>query len=196
MVRNQNFHFWQQSYYKMCVFVFQYLACLSTSSSNDKLAFDVGLQAHSQGIRRIVLLCYIIELSCSLNTVLRNKLQIWHSTHLYAKHSQFLREILYTSNYNFVISCLFAGEACWWTVHPASKQRSEGEKIRVGDDLILVSVATERYLVRALTVAVSLSYALQFCLNIFSTQRRSTTCQSWMLPSMLPIGPCSLSELG
>ncbi|XP_017777975.1 PREDICTED: ryanodine receptor [Nicrophorus vespilloides] len=63
-----------------------YLACLSTSSSNDKLAFDVGLQEHSQG------------------------------------------------------------EACWWTVHPASKQRSEGEKIRVGDDLILVSVATERYL--------------------------------------------------
>lgn len=25
--------------------------------------------------------------------------------------------------------------------------RSEGEKVRVGDDLILVSVATERYLV-------------------------------------------------
>ena len=68
--------------------IFQYLACLSTSSSNDKLSFDVGLQEHSQG------------------------------------------------------------EACWWTVHPASKQRSEGEKVRVGDDLILVSVATERYLVR------------------------------------------------
>ena len=64
-----------------------YLACLSTSSSNDKLAFDVGLQENSQG------------------------------------------------------------EACWWTIHPASKQRSEGEKVRVGDDLILVSVATERYLV-------------------------------------------------
>nr|XP_049707621.1 ryanodine receptor isoform X34 [Helicoverpa armigera] len=63
-----------------------YLACLSTSSSQDKLAFDVGLQQHSQG------------------------------------------------------------EACWWTLHPASKQRSEGEKVRVGDDLILVSVATERYL--------------------------------------------------
>uniref|UniRef100_A0A4D5R9V0 Ryanodine receptor 44F n=1 Tax=Scolopendra viridis TaxID=118503 RepID=A0A4D5R9V0_SCOVI len=63
-----------------------YLACLSTSSSNDKLAFDVGLQDHCQG------------------------------------------------------------EACWWTIHPASKQRSEGEKVRVGDDLILVSVATERYL--------------------------------------------------
>ena len=66
-----------------------YLACLSTSSSKDKLSFDVGLREDSQG------------------------------------------------------------EACWWTIHPASKQRSEGEKVRVGDDLILVSVATERYLVSA-----------------------------------------------
>lgn len=40
-----------------------------------------------------------------------------------------------------------SGEACWWTIHPASKQRSEGEKVRVGDDLILVSVSSERYLV-------------------------------------------------
>ncbi|XP_048259812.1 ryanodine receptor-like isoform X9 [Haliotis rufescens] len=63
-----------------------YLSCLSTSSSNDKLAFDVGLQE--------------------------------------------------TAN----------GESCWWTIHPASKQRSEGEKVRVGDDLILVSVSSERYL--------------------------------------------------
>jgi len=29
--------------------LFQYLACLSTSSSNDKLSFDVGLQEHSHG---------------------------------------------------------------------------------------------------------------------------------------------------
>lgn len=64
-----------------------YLACLSSSSSNDKLAFDVGVQESNEG------------------------------------------------------------EACWWTIHPASKQRSEGEKVRVGDDVILVSVATERYLV-------------------------------------------------
>ncbi|XP_061915089.1 ryanodine receptor 2-like isoform X1 [Entelurus aequoreus] len=39
-----------------------------------------------------------------------------------------------------------AGEVCWWTVHPASRQRSEGEKVRVGDDLILVNVSSERYL--------------------------------------------------
>ena len=46
-----------------------------------------------------------------------------------------------------VTQCTVTGEACWWTVHPASKQRSEGEKVRVGDDVIFVSVATERYLV-------------------------------------------------
>jgi hypothetical protein len=46
-----------------------------------------------------------------------------------------------------LILSLPIGEACWWTMHPASKQRSEGEKVRVGDDLILVSVSSERYLV-------------------------------------------------
>jgi ryanodine receptor 2 len=64
-----------------------FLVCLSTCSSNDKIAFDVGVQESNNG------------------------------------------------------------EASWWTIHPASKQRSEGEKVRVGDDVILVSVATERYLV-------------------------------------------------
>ncbi|CAF5045595.1 unnamed protein product [Rotaria magnacalcarata] len=64
-----------------------YLSCLSTSTSNDKLAFDVGLKEDAQG------------------------------------------------------------ESCWWTIHPASKQRSEGEKVRFNDDVILVSVFSERYLV-------------------------------------------------
>lgn len=41
------------------------------------------------------------------------------------------------------------GESCWWTIHPASKQRSEGEKVRFNDDVILVSVFSERYLVSA-----------------------------------------------
>ncbi|TPP59596.1 Ryanodine receptor 44F [Fasciola gigantica] len=63
-----------------------YLACLSTSTSQDKLAFDVGLQSKADT------------------------------------------------------------EACWWTIHPASKQRSVGEKVRIGDDLIIVSVSSERYL--------------------------------------------------
>ena len=51
------------------------------------------------------------------------------------------------SRFLLVTQCTVTGEACWWTVHPASKQRSEGEKVRVGDDVIFVSVATERYLV-------------------------------------------------
>jgi hypothetical protein len=45
------------------------------------------------------------------------------------------------------INTLFIGESCWWTIHPASKQRSEGEKVRFNDDVILVSVFSERYLV-------------------------------------------------
>ncbi|XP_065312718.1 ryanodine receptor-like isoform X2 [Gordionus sp. m RMFG-2023] len=65
-----------------------YLSCLSSTSSMDKLAFDVGLKDKSR---------------CT-------------------------------------------GESSWWTVHPASKQRSEGEKVRIGDDLILISVSSERYL--------------------------------------------------
>ena len=54
---------------------------------------------------------------------------------------------LFIECYNSVSFTLITGESCWWTIHPASKQRSEGEKVRVGDDLILVSVASERYLV-------------------------------------------------
>lgn len=49
---------------------------------------------------------------------------------------------------------LYVGEACWWTIHPASKQRSEGEKVRIGDDLILVSVSSERYLVSTTLTAI------------------------------------------
>ena len=56
---------------------------------------------------------------------------------------QTLSKIKISSNTQIMI----LGESCWWTIHPSSKQRSEGEKVRVGDDAILVSVATERYLV-------------------------------------------------
>lgn len=55
--------------------------------------------------------------------------------------------LICVSAYVFVRLCVCVGEACWWTIHPASKQRSEGEKVRVGDDLILVSISSERYLV-------------------------------------------------
>lgn len=49
---------------------------------------------------------------------------------------------------NGAVCFLYAlGETCWWIVHPSSRQRSEGEKVRVGDDLILVNMSSERYLV-------------------------------------------------
>lgn len=89
------------------------MTCLSTSTSNDKLAFDVGLQHDSQGIASNKKKCYMR---------IRNKYIFIHQ-----------------------------GESCWWTIHPASKQRSEGEKVRIGDDIILVSVASERYLVNDTT---------------------------------------------
>lgn len=68
-------------------------------------------------------------------------------------------------NSNFFFRIL--GEACWWTLHPASKQRSEGEKVRVGDDLILVSVATERYLVNMRKISVLNRLKSQFSYRVF-----------------------------
>ena len=69
----------------------------------------------------------------------------------------------------------YSGEACWWTVHPASKQRSEGEKVRVGDDVIFVSVATERYLVKKNFDDFKKNH---FTLNIASYQgKQSIHCQ-------------------
>lgn len=59
-------------------------------------------------------------------------------------------------------------------MHPASKQRSEGEKVRVGDDLILVSVATERYLVRSMfrqNIYLIIQYDEIFINNILKTTR-------------------------
>ena len=82
------------------------MSCLSTSTSNDKLAFDVGLKEDAQG------------------------------------------------------------ESCWWTIHPASKQRSEGEKVRFNDDVILVSVFSERYLVRNSKYQNSISIFLLACLYV------------------------------
>lgn len=67
-----------------------------------------------------------------------------------------------------------SGESRWWTVHPASKQRSEGEKVRVGDDLILVSVATERYLVSAREQLGSLTNLLLFYCPHFAESNRIT----------------------
>lgn len=96
------------------------------------------------------------------------------------------------------------GEACWWTVHPASKQRSEGEKVRVGDDLILVSVATERYLVfqpKICTKFQNISFWIlrnNIHSHLFffpsSIPPKRTIYRWWTPRSTWPTGPCNRTE--
>ncbi|KAK1793405.1 hypothetical protein P4O66_011783 [Electrophorus voltai] len=74
-------------------------------------------------------------------------------------------------------------EACWWTIHPASKQRSEGEKVRIGDDLILVSVSSERYLHLSLSngsVQVDASF-MQTLWNVHPTCSGSSVEEGYLL---------------
>ncbi|XP_030634419.1 ryanodine receptor 3 [Chanos chanos] len=75
------------------------------------------------------------------------------------------------------------GEACWWTIHPASKQRSEGEKVRIGDDLILVSVSSERYLHLSISngnVQVDASF-MQTLWNVHPTCSGSSVEEGYLL---------------
>ncbi|XP_046711318.1 ryanodine receptor 3-like [Silurus meridionalis] len=75
------------------------------------------------------------------------------------------------------------GEACWWTIHPASKQRSEGEKVRIGDDLILVSVSSERYLHLSISngnIQVDASF-MQTLWNVHPTCSGSTVKEGYLL---------------
>ncbi|XP_064920308.1 ryanodine receptor 3 isoform X2 [Columba livia] len=76
-----------------------------------------------------------------------------------------------------------AGEACWWTIHPASKQRSEGEKVRIGDDLILVSVSSERYLHLSMSngsIQVDASF-MQTLWNVHPTCSGSNITEGYLL---------------
>ncbi|XP_064003828.1 ryanodine receptor 3 [Pogoniulus pusillus] len=76
-----------------------------------------------------------------------------------------------------------AGEACWWTIHPASKQRSEGEKVRIGDDLILVSVSSERYLHLSISngsIQVDASF-MQTLWNVHPTCSGSSITEGYLL---------------
>ncbi len=68
----------------------------------------------------------------------------WHSMSEFKNRTKVIKTL---DKKNLYFHCHYLGESSWWTIHPASKQRSEGEKVRAGDDVILVSVATERYLV-------------------------------------------------
>lgn len=92
-----------------------------------------------------------------------------------------------------------AGEACWWTIHPASKQRSEGEKVRVGDDLILVSVSSERYLVRGLSGGGGSSEVLNVtavCLQHLSYGNGSLHVDAAFQQTLWSVAPiCSGSEV-
>ncbi|XP_046891412.1 ryanodine receptor 1b isoform X3 [Hypomesus transpacificus] len=144
--------------------------CLSCEGFGNRLCF-LETTSNAQNVPPDLAICaFILEQSLSvraLQEMLANTVEMnessqggGHRTLLYG-HAILLRHY-HSSMY---LSCLTTsrsltdklafdvglqedsiGEACWWTIHPASKQRSEGEKVRVGDDLILVSVSSERYL--------------------------------------------------
>ncbi|KAF5896903.1 ryanodine receptor 1-like isoform X3, partial [Clarias magur] len=143
--------------------------CLSCEGFGNRLCF-LETTSNAQNVPPDLAICaFILEQSLSvraLQEMLANTMEMessqggGHRTLLYG-HAILLRH----SHSGMYLSCLTTsrsltdklafdvglqedstGEACWWTIHPASKQRSEGEKVRVGDDLILVSVSSERYL--------------------------------------------------
>uniref|UniRef100_A0A3B3TF51 Ryanodine receptor 1 n=1 Tax=Paramormyrops kingsleyae TaxID=1676925 RepID=A0A3B3TF51_9TELE len=146
--------------------------CLSCEGFGNRLAF-LEATSNAQNVPPdLAICCFILEQSLSvraLQEMLANTTEMnevgssqggGHRTLLYG-HAILLRH----THSGMYLSCLTTsrsltdklafdvglqedstGEACWWTIHPASKQRSEGEKVRVGDDLILVSVSSERYL--------------------------------------------------
>uniref|UniRef100_A0A3Q2YEG7 Ryanodine receptor 1a (skeletal) n=1 Tax=Hippocampus comes TaxID=109280 RepID=A0A3Q2YEG7_HIPCM len=146
--------------------------CLSCEGFGNRLCF-LETTSNAQNVPPdLAICCFILEQSLSvraLQEMLSNTsavdLDKWssqgggHRTLLYG-HAILLKH----THSSMYLSCLTTSrsltdklafdvglqedstEACWWTIHPASKQRSEGEKVRVGDDLILVSVSSERYL--------------------------------------------------
>ncbi|TWW74756.1 Ryanodine receptor 1 [Takifugu flavidus] len=147
----------------------QIKVCLSCEGFGNRLCF-LETTSNAQSVPPdLAICCFILEQSLSVralqemlsNTSLDESSQGGgHRTLLYG-HAILLRH----THSSMYLSCLTTsrsltdklafdvglqedstGEACWWTIHPASKQRSEGEKVRVGDDLILVSVSSERYL--------------------------------------------------
>ncbi|XP_060131529.1 ryanodine receptor 1 isoform X2 [Zootoca vivipara] len=141
--------------------------CLSAEGFGNRLCFLEPTSNAQKVPPDLAICCFSLEQSLSvraLQEMLANTVESsqggGHRTLLYG-HAILLRH----SHSSMYLSCLTTsrsltdklafdvglqedatGEACWWTIHPASKQRSEGEKVRVGDDLILVSVSSERYL--------------------------------------------------
>ncbi|XP_036824122.1 ryanodine receptor 1-like [Oncorhynchus mykiss] len=144
--------------------------CLSCEGFGNRLCF-LETTSNAQNVPPdLAICCFILEQSLSvraLQEMLANTTELnessqggGHRTLLYGHaillkhtHSSMYLSCLTTSRsltdklaFDVGLQEDSTGEACWWTIHPASKQRSEGEKVRVGDDLILVSVSSERYL--------------------------------------------------
>uniref|UniRef100_A0A3Q3BSM2 Ryanodine receptor 1a (skeletal) n=1 Tax=Kryptolebias marmoratus TaxID=37003 RepID=A0A3Q3BSM2_KRYMA len=143
--------------------------CLSCEGFGNRLCF-LETTSNAQNVPPdLAICCFILEQSLSVralqemlsNSSVDESSQGGGSRTLLYGHAILLKH----THSNMYLSCLTTsrsltdklafdvglqedstGEACWWTIHPASKQRSEGEKVRVGDDLILVSASSERYL--------------------------------------------------
>lgn len=66
-------------------FILQYLSCLSTSSSNDKLAFDVGLQETAEGHILESIKCSQKYFESSMKTPNLNYWLVWHRLFLFTE---------------------------------------------------------------------------------------------------------------
>ncbi|KAM9113707.1 LOW QUALITY PROTEIN: ryanodine receptor 1 [Pangshura tecta] len=145
--------------------------CLAAEGFGNRLCFLESTSNAQNVPPDLAICCFILEQSLSvraLQEMLANTMEMGsessqgggHRTLLYGhaillchSHSAMYLSCLTTSRsltdklaFDVGLQEDASGEACWWIIHPASKQRSEGEKVRVGDDLILVSVSSERYL--------------------------------------------------
>ncbi|XP_050784274.1 ryanodine receptor 1 isoform X2 [Gopherus flavomarginatus] len=145
--------------------------CLAAEGFGNRLCFLESTSNAQNVPPDLAICCFILEQSLSvraLQEMLANTMEVGsessqgggHRTLLYGHaillrhyHSAMYLSCLTTSRslmdklaFDVGLQEDASGEACWWIIHPASKQRSEGEKVRVGDDLILVSVSSERYL--------------------------------------------------
>ncbi|KAI0239122.1 Ryanodine receptor [Lamellibrachia satsuma] len=131
--------------------------CFLQSMANKELPFDVSVCVfvleQALSVRALQEMVSAKSQEDSLQSGGHRTLLYGHAVLLRHSHSRMYLSCLSTQSsssdklaFDVGLTETSEGESCWWTIHPASKQRSEGEKVRVGDDLILVSVASERYL--------------------------------------------------
>lgn len=128
---------------------------------------------------------------CIFNTLFNADVRCIFFYNSCASHHHVVWDVTVWLRHGFTV-----GEACWWTIHPASKQRSEGEKVRVGDDLILVSVSSERYLVGHVFILFHIFY--NFFLSDTRTRAPSGIFQTLLLHhvyALLTLSFCDLHVL-